>query len=95
MVKRKQKYGDKFIERLSKELTNEYGKGFDVANIKNMRQLYLIFPIRYSLRSELSWTHYRYIMRVSNEDARTYYINEAINRQLSVRELERLLIKTR
>ena len=89
--KEKAKYGDKFIERLSQELTKEYGKGFDIANIKNMRQLYLIFPIRYSLRSELSWTHYRYIMRVKSELARNYYINEAITRQLSVRELERLI----
>ena len=89
--KEKAKYGDKFIERLSQELTKEYGKGFDKSNLWFMRQFYEMFPILDSVRRELSWTHYRYIMRVKSELARNYYINEAISRQLSVRELERLI----
>ena len=56
-----------------------------------MRQFYYCFPIRHSVNAELSWTHYKYIITVKNSLARDYYINEAINRQLSVRELERLI----
>ena len=85
------KYGDRLIERLSIELTKEYGSGFDKSNLWLMVQFYDCFPILDSLRRELSWTHYRYIMRVKNPVARDYYINEVITRQLSVRELERLI----
>ena len=89
--KEKAKYGDKFIERLSKELTNEYGKGFTISNLKRMRQFYLCFEKGATVRRQLSWSHYKYIIPIKNPNARTYYINEAINRQLSVRELERLI----
>lgn len=54
-----------------------------------MRQFYLMFPKRYALRSELSWTHYRLLMRVSNEDARNFYANEAVKSGWSSRQLER------
>ena len=65
-----------------KRLTKEFGKGFSVANVWNFRQFYLIFPeneILYALRRELTWTHYRSIMRVDNPDARKYYLEEASN----------------
>lgn len=54
---------------LSKGLSGEFGKGFSFANLKNFRQFYLTFPNfgkSYALRSELSWTHYRLIMRIEN-----------------------------
>ena len=89
--KEKAKYGDKFIERLSKELTNEYGKGYTQTNLKVMRKFYLCFSIGQTVSDQLTWSHYQLIIRVANQAARTYYINEAINRQLSVRELERLI----
>ena len=85
------KYGDRLIERLSIELTKEYGGGFDKTNLRRMRCFYECFPIRDSVRLELNWTHYRYIMRVDSLKGRDYYINEVITRQLSVRELERLI----
>lgn len=43
-----------------------------------MRQFYLNFPNSYALRSELSWTHYRLLMRVENENARQFYLDEAV-----------------
>ena len=85
------KYGDKLIERLSIELTEEYGGAFNKSNLWRMVQLYECFPIIASLKRELSWTHYKYIITVKNPDARDYYINEVITRQLSVRELDRLI----
>ena len=57
-------YGKKLLRYLSEKLTEEFGKGFDERNLRNMRQFYLTFPIRNSLRSELSWTHYISIMKV-------------------------------
>ena len=85
--KERAKYGDKLIERLSIELTNRYGNNFKIRNIRNMRQFYYCFPIRHSVNAELSWTHYKHIITVKNPLARDYYINEALSRQLSVREL--------
>ena len=81
----------RLIERLSIELTKEYGSGFDKSNLWLMVQLYECFPIIASLKRELSWTHYKYDITVKNPLARDYYINEVITRQLSVRELERLI----
>jgi hypothetical protein len=70
--KERAKYGDRLIERLSIELTKEYGGGFDKTNLRRMRCFYECFPIRDSVRLELNWTHYRYIMRVDSLDARDY-----------------------
>lgn len=71
------------------QMTQDFGKGFTVANLKNMRQFYLTFPNGYALRSELSWTHYRLLMRVENENAREFYMQEAVKSQWSTRQLER------
>lgn len=85
----KAEYGVRLIAELSKQMTTDFGKGFTVANLKNMRQFYLIFPKSYALRSELSWTHYRLLMRVENKNARQFYIEEAIKSNWSTRQLER------
>ena len=82
-------YGSGLLEELSRQMTLDFGKGFTVANLKNMRQFYLTFPNRYALRSELSWTHYRLLMRVENERARQFYLEEAVKSQWSTRQLER------
>lgn len=82
-------YGDGLIKRISKELTTEFGKGFDASNLKNMRQFYLVFPKCDTLCSQLSWSHYRLIMRVQNPEAREFYISEAVKGQWSVRQLQR------
>lgn len=77
------------MKELSERMTQDFGKGFTVANLKNMRQFYLTFPNGYALRSELSWTHYRLLMRVENENARNFYLEEAVKAQWSTRQLER------
>ena len=85
-------YGAHLIGELSRRLTKEYGKGFTEANVRNFRQFYQIFPeneIRYAVRSELTWTHYRSIMRLDNPDARKYYIAEAANQNWGTRQLDR------
>ena len=82
-------YGSGLLKELSKQMTQDFGKGFTVSNLKNMRQFYLNFPNSYALRSELSWTHYRLLMRVENENARQFYLDEAVKSQWSTRQLER------
>jgi predicted nuclease of restriction endonuclease-like (RecB) superfamily len=85
-------YGASLVKELSKRLSKEFGKGFTEPNVRNFRQFYLIFPeeqIRYALRSELTWTHYRSIMRVDDLDARKYYITESANQNWGTRQLDR------
>jgi len=55
------KYGDEVIKTLSERLTNEFGKGFDERNLRNMKQFYRVFPIWNSVSTELTWTHYRHL----------------------------------
>ncbi|OYW30814.1 MAG: hypothetical protein B7Z47_02975 [Chthoniobacter sp. 12-60-6] len=85
-------YGTFLIRDLSRQLGDEFGNGLSVANLKNFRQFYLTFPEfgkSYALRSELTWTHYRLVMRVENDAARDYCIQEAADHAWSSRELER------
>ena len=85
------KYGDRLIERLSIELTKDYGSGFTKSNLKRMRQFYLCFEKGATLSHQLSWSHYVLIITIKDPLSRDYYINEVVTRQLSVRELERLI----
>ena len=82
-------YGKKLLQYLSEQLTAEFGKGFSVQGLRNMRQFYCTFPIRSTLWSELSWSHYRLLMRVQDEQARTFYAEECAKSAWSVRQLER------
>jgi predicted nuclease of restriction endonuclease-like (RecB) superfamily len=85
-------YGEGVIKELSKALGNEFGKGFSVANLENFRKFYLTFSDNqnsYAVRRELSWTHYRLIMRVESSDAREYYVKECAEQMWSSRVLER------
>lgn len=65
-------YGKKLLEYISKQLTKEFGKGFTVTNLKYMRLFYRTFPIRHTLCDELSWSHYRLLMRINDENARRF-----------------------
>lgn len=82
-------YGKGLLQFLSDKLTAEFGKGFTVANLRNMRQFYLAYPKRYTLCSELSWSHYRILMRISDEKRRSWYTEECAKAGWSVRQLER------
>ena len=82
-------YGKRQLAELSERLTEQFGKGFDASNLRNMRQFHLAFPIRDALRHELSWTHYRTLLRVEGQAAREWYAREAISQNWSTRALER------
>ena len=82
-------YGKKLLEMLSQRLSDEFGKGFDVSNLWNMRQFYQTYPILDAVRRELSWTHYRILMRIERPEARSFYEVECTSNNWSSRELER------
>ena len=82
-------YGKHLMAELAERLTVEFGKGFDITNLRNMRLFFQLFPIRDALRRELSWTHYRSLLRVEGTAARTWYMNEAADQNWSTRALDR------
>lgn len=85
-------YGKEIIKNLSKELTEEFGKGFGERNIRNIRQFYVLFSDYEkwkSLISKLTWTHIQKVLRVSDEKARIFYLTEAAENMWSVRALDR------
>lgn len=82
-------YGAQLIKRLSETLESEFGRGFSVQSLWNMRRFYQCFPILSALRRELTWTHYKALIRVENEKSRAYYLQETAEQNWSVRALER------
>ncbi|MCD4721044.1 MAG: DUF1016 N-terminal domain-containing protein [Desulfobacula sp.] len=82
-------YGKGLLVELAKKLSAEFGKGFDASNLRNMRLFYKGYPNCDALSHNLSWTHYRILLRVESPDARAFYEAEAINTRWSTRELER------
>ncbi len=85
-------YGQRVLAELAKELSKEFGKGFTAGNLRNFRQFYQTFSqeeICDALRSNLTWTHYRQLMRIENPVARLWYLNEAASQGWSARALDR------
>ncbi|MDY0169716.1 MAG: DUF1016 N-terminal domain-containing protein [Thermoguttaceae bacterium] len=70
-------YGKGLLAELSKRLTADFGRGFDRTNLQQMRAFYTAYPICDALRPELTWTHYRLLLRVESPDARAFYEAEA------------------
>ncbi len=85
-------YGTALIEVLAAELTKEFGKSFSERNLRHFRQFYLYFPdeeIWNARVPNLSWSHFRSLLRVPEEDARLWYMNEAAHENWSSRTLDR------
>lgn len=74
---------------MSSRLTKDFGKGFSVRTLQQMKKFYIMFPNTNALRSQLTWTHYRLLLSVENEQARQWYMDEAIASAWSSRQLER------
>ncbi|TVR37576.1 MAG: DUF1016 domain-containing protein [Cryomorphaceae bacterium] len=87
--KERAKYGEELIRQLSEQLTSEYGRGFTATNLKYMRQFYSTFEKSHALRDELTWTHYRLLLKVEEKEAREFYLQEAIECNWSTRSLDR------
>jgi hypothetical protein len=82
-------YGSALIQGLSASLTQRYGRGYTETNLKYMRKFYRVFGKSHALRDELSWTHYRVLLKVDDNDEREFYLKEAIAGCWSTRQLER------
>lgn len=82
-------YGARLLTMLALRLTDEFGTGFDASNLRYMRLFYLAFPICDALRHKLSWTHYRLLSKIENEEARRWYMAEAAAQNWSTRALQR------
>ena len=82
-------YGKGVLKELAARLSIEFGKGFDERELRKMRQFYLTFQIRDTLRPELTWSHYRRLISVENAQARLWYMNEAADGVWSTRQLDR------
>ncbi len=87
-------YGEQKVKQLAKNLTNIYGKGFDFSNLYKFLRFYKLFPnildsVSTKSRSLLSWTHYRILLQVDDENARQWYHDEALSQAWSVRTLQR------
>ncbi len=84
-------YGKETLKKLSEKLTANYGKGFSVTNLKQMRDFYLTYQIRQTVSDQftLSYSHYLFLMRIDNPDERKFYEIEATSSNWSLRELKR------
>ena len=85
------KYGDELIKQWSIAFMRDYGKHYNVRELRRMRQFYLLYPKWSSLRTVLNWTHYRILFSIKDENERNYYTNQVVLNHLSTRELEELI----
>jgi predicted nuclease of restriction endonuclease-like (RecB) superfamily len=82
-------YGVQLLKFLAENLTADFGRGFDESSLRRMRQFYRVFPIRATLWHELSWSHYRLLIRIEDDKRREFYGRECVDSGWSVRQLER------
>ena len=100
--KERAEYGEYLITRLSNDISKKFGKGFTVTNLKYMRLFYLVYPklyilrakskkdkISHALRDQLTWTHFRILIGIKDENTRQFYEIETAKNNWSTRELER------
>ena len=90
--KSRAEYGTQLLKVLSGELSAAFGKGFSARNLRNYRQFYLSFPhveIWHTRVPNLTWSHIRTLLRVTDDAARIWYLNEAAQEMWSVRTLDR------
>ena len=80
---------NKILKLFSEKLTQEFGQGFSVSNLKKMKKFYLTYEGGSTLWNQLSWSHNRLIMNIDNEAKRNFYLEETIKSNWSVRQLER------
>lgn len=82
-------YGTYLIKYLAAQLEPEFGSGFSVRQLERYRQFYRLYPIASTLRTQLSWSHYKLLLSVDNQDKREFYIAETVKNNWSVRQMER------
>jgi len=89
--KERAEYGRYLIKSISEIFQPQFGTGFSIRQLERNRQFYRAFPIASALRTQFSWTHYKSLMSIENEDKRAFYIAEATRNNWTARQLERQL----
>ncbi|MGB0999586.1 MAG: DUF1016 N-terminal domain-containing protein [Flavobacteriales bacterium] len=82
-------YATYLLTTLAENLSRDLGKNFDARELRRIRQFYLCFSIRDTVRPELSWSHYRLLIRIESKEVRQYYLEEAVQQHWSTRKLDR------
>ena len=94
-------YGSQLLSDLSNSLTQEFGRGFSITNLQQMRMFYNIYSKQQTLSAKsenseslsenfkLSWSHYLKLMRIDDELERKFYEIETLKNNWSLRELNR------
>lgn len=82
-------YGTYLIKFLSEQLQPEYGTGFSIRQLERYRQFYRTFPIASAVRTQLSWTQYKFLLAIDNQDKREFYVAESVKNNWTSRQLER------
>jgi len=82
-------YGTGLLEKLSKDLTLEHGKGFSLSNLKRMRQFYTTYPIGATVSHQLSWSLIVELLKIDNPLERSFYEKQSVLENWNVRELRR------
>jgi predicted nuclease of restriction endonuclease-like (RecB) superfamily len=82
-------YGSNLLKDLSRDLKMSYGKGFSRRNVSDMRRFYICYPIWQTVSAKLGWSHYAELLAISDDLSRSFYEQQCINENWSVRELKR------
>lgn len=85
----KAEYGKKLLDKLSKDLTEKHGTGFSRSNVVYMRLFYLKYPKGVTVSHLLSWSHYYELLKIKDDIERSFYENQTIIENWSIRELRR------
>ncbi|MGF7078811.1 PDDEXK nuclease domain-containing protein [Mucilaginibacter sp. UYCu711] len=82
-------YGERLIGYLSDQLQPQFGKGFSSRNLNHFRQFYRKFPIVPTVWAQLSWSHYKFLLNISNDEKIEFYIKETLKNNWTARQLDR------
>src|SRR3990167_11319036 len=86
------RYGAHLLEQISNDMTKTNRKGFSVSNLKNMRQVYLTFPIR-QLTGELTWTHFVALSVIKDKEERQADLTKAVGKKRTGGEARGVLLR--
>ena len=86
-------YGKNIIKQYSLKLMVEVGKKYNERNLRYMRKFYEIFDTQiWNIAcSKLSWSHYREVLSIKDNNAIRYYLNECENKNLTIKELQNMI----
>ncbi|MBQ9013034.1 MAG: hypothetical protein IJ094_05645 [Bacilli bacterium] len=91
--KKRARYGEELIKKWSTSLSKKYGSGYNYTNLTRIRKFYMFFKKVATpwQQFNLTWSHYKLLLKFDNENERNYYINLCTQNNLSVRNLQKMI----